>query len=491
MSTSTGATMNNYKGKRTGFFLLTFFIPIFIILQTSLSVFAAPLEGPDYMALAEERKSLPVQSNQIENWPTGPAIGAEAAILMEANTGIILYAKNIDEHLYPASTTKLMTCLVAAEHASMDEMVTFSHDAVFSIETGSSNMGIDEGQSLPMEECLYGIMVASANEVANAVAEHVGGTMDAFVDMMNAKAGELGCTNTHFVNAHGLFDENHYTSANDLAIIAKAFFQNELLSKIGNTASHHFEATDTQPDDFIKRNKHQFITGELAYDGIRGGKTGYTSEARQTLVTCAEKNGMKLICVILKEESPEQFNDTLKLFDYGFANFTVTNVSENETKYNISNARFFQTSYDVFGNSKPILSLDPDSYLILPKTVDFDDLTSEISYNPSGENEVAGIRYYYNNTYVGTAAVNWSDRGLAAYNSGSPDADGAENKKETVIFINIKTVLTAVLIAAALLILIFTLWDIFTGYSFLSGRKRPGRRGGHFFGRSKDRGPTL
>ncbi len=172
-----------------------------------------------------------------------------------------------------------------------------------------------------MEECLYGIMVGSANEVANAVAEHVAGSMDAFADMMNQKAEELGCTNTHFVNAHGLFDENHYTSARDLALIARAFFQNELLTKIGNTASYHFEATETQPDDFIKRNKHKFITGETPYDGVKGGKTGYTDEARQTLVTCAEKNGMRLICVVLKEESPEQFNDTVKLFDYGFANF--------------------------------------------------------------------------------------------------------------------------------------------------------------------------
>ncbi len=484
--------MNRCSYKRAGTFVLSLFIPILMILQTALPSLAAPGEELDYPALAEERKSLEIQSNQIENWPAGPAIGAQGAILLEANTGIILYAKNIDEPLYPASTTKLMTCLVAAEHSAMDEIVSFSHDAVFSIEPGSSNMGIDEGQSLPMEECLYGITVGSANEVANAVAEHVAGSMDAFADMMNQKAEELGCTNTHFVNAHGLFDENHYTSARDLALIARAFFQNELLTKIGNTASYHFEATETQPDDFIKRNKHKFITGETSYDGVKGGKTGYTDEARQTLVTCAEKNGMRLICVVLKEESPEQFNDTVKLFDYGFANFAVTNVSENETKYNISGSRFFQTSYDIFGNSKPLLTLNPDSYLILPRTADFADLTSELSYDRSGEREAARIQYYYNNVYVGTATVDWSREVRAPYGSEQGDTENTqEGEANTIVFINVKTILVAVLAITALLILLFVLRDILTSYSFLNSRKRNRGKTGGFFKRSKDRGPTF
>lgn len=488
--------------KRIKTLLLSAFLYTSIILSDILPVFAAPAsEVPDYLAQADERKSLTVQSNQVENWPEGPAIGAQAAILLEANTGIILYAKNIHEKLYPASTTKLMTCLIAAENSSMDEMVTFSNDAVFSIESGSSNMGIDVGQALPMEECLYGILVASANEVANAVAEHVAGSMDDFTDMMNEKAAELGCRDTHFVNAHGLFDENHYTSAYDLAIIAKAFFQNEQLSRLGNTASHHFEATATQPDDFIVRNKHKLITGEISYNGIKGGKTGYTDEARQTLVTCAEKNGMKLICVILKEESPEQFNDTVKLFDYGFTNFVVTNVAENETRYNIENTRFFHTSNDIFGNSNPILELNKNSYLILPKTVDFADLTSEISYNTAEADEIAEINYYYHNTYVGTATVDFAKENHSSYDfdsepviSGSdgsePEASGTAEQR--VIFINIKTVLIIVLIVAALLIIIFIIRDILINYSFLGSRKirkRSKVRG--ITKRNRDKGPTF
>ena len=465
--------MKDYGLKRMRTHALSAFLCIFIFISTGFSAFAAPESLEAALLEAEDRKSLPIQTNQIENWPAGPAIGAQSAILLEVNTGVILYAKNIDEKQFPASTTKLMTCLLAAENCKMDEIVTFSHDAVFSIEPGSSNIGIDAREAMPMEECLYGILVGSANEVANAVAEHVAGSMDDFAKMMNERAAELGCANTHFVNAHGLFNENHYTSARDLALIAKAFFQNELLSKLGNTSSHHFEATDTQPDDFIQRNKHKLITGEIPYEGIKGGKTGYTDDSRQTLVTCAEQNGMKLICVIMKEESPEQFYDTVKLFDYGFANFSTVNVAENETNYSIKNSNLFNTSSDIFGNSKPILSLNPDSYLIMPKTAVFDELDSDISYDTREENEVAVINYYYHGTYVGTSTVDLVKDTAAAYDF-SYDAQNLENAKDKepdVIIINVKLVLIITLIVAVLLITIFVVRSIFQNYNLLENRK--------------------
>lgn len=475
--------MNYRKTKRTLRVILTAFIYITASLLPSVKVLAAPgstLTQDDYFAQAEERKRLPVQSNEIENWPDGPAIGAQSAILLEANTGVVLYAKNIHERLYPASTTKLMTCLIAAENSDLHETVTFSHDAVFSLEPGSSNIGIDPGQAMPMEECLYGILVASANEVANAVAEHVAGSRDAFADMMNEKAAALGCKDTHFVNAHGLYDDNHYTSAYDLALIAKAFFQNELLSKIGNTASHHFKPTSSQPDDFTVRNKHQLITGEIPCEGIKGGKTGYTDEARQTLVSCAERNGMKLICVVMKEESPDQFRDTVKLFDYGFANFSVANISENETKYTVESTSFFHDAGDIFGSSKPILSLNEDSYLILPKTVDFDDLTSEISYDDLQKGQAAKITYSYHGAYIGTASINLTSVEQTGYEFNNKpihnNADGTSFIETNVIFINVKIVLLVLLGIALLLILLSFLHDVLTNYNFLDNGKSHIRR---------------
>lgn len=441
-------------------------------MSQSMTVHAA--STADLMQAMEDRKSLPVESNEIENWPDGPLIGAEAAILMEANTGVILYSKNIHEQLYPASTTKILTCLIAAETSSLDETVTFSSEAVFSLPRGSSNMGMDVGQAISMEDCLYGILVGSANEVANAVAEHIGGSIEGFAELMNQKAAELGCTDSHFANANGLHDDNHYTSAYDLATIARAFFQNELLAKISGTPSQHFEPTATQPDDFILRTHHKLVTNEYSYEGIIGGKTGYTDTARQTLVTCAEQNGMKLICVVLKEESPNQFTDTIDLFNYGFSNFEIVNVAENETQYNIDNADFFQTNNDIFGSSKPILSLNKDSYLVLPKTATFEDTASSISYDVENENQIARIDYTYNGVYVGSASVD------IATTASSYEFDTAiENTatveepqpEENVIFVNIKKLLLCILAVAGLLILLFIIKATIQNYSFARRRR--------------------
>jgi len=310
--------------------ILSFLVGILLAssLSPSLSTLAVNYTEEELEQMAEERRNLPIQTNEIQSWPMGPVVSAKSAILMEAETGTVLYAKNIHERLYPASTTKLLTCLLAAENCSLDEMVTFSYDAVHSIPSDGSNMGIDAGEVLPMDECLYGIMVASANEVSSAVAEHVAGDIDSFTDMMNNRAKELGCLNSHFVNSNGLYDDNHYTSAYDLALIARAFFKNDTLRRIGNTTTYHFMPTETQPDDFYKTNKHKLINGDIPYEGIIGGKTGYTSEARQTLVTGCEQNGLRLICVVMMEEAPSQFEDTVALFDYGYKNFSKANVAE-------------------------------------------------------------------------------------------------------------------------------------------------------------------
>ncbi len=462
-------------------FLLTIFLIVFLFHSYSITA-CATLE--ELTEESEARKLLPIQSDEIENWPAGPQTTAQAAILMDANTGIILYAKNIHEKLYPASTTKILTSLLAMENGNLDDMVPFSHEAVFSVPLGGSNMGMDEGESITLEEALYGILVASANEVSNAVAEYVSGTMSDFADLMNARAAELGCTDSHFVNANGLFDEDHYTSAYDLALISSAFFQNEILCKISNTARYHFEPSETQPDDFYKNNKHQLINGEISYEGILGGKTGYTDESRQTLVTCAEQNGMKLICVVFKEESPNQFTDTVELLNYGFQNFQILNVSENEEKFNIENVNFFQADNDIFGNSKPVLSIDTDSYVIVPNMANFSDLKSSIDYHIEEENHVARIDYTYNNAYVGSAYVNLSEYAESIYqfeiikasgesednnkNITTEETGKSESEKSTasastlqaeksedIIFINVKTVLIGLLIFAAFFICFF------------------------------------
>lgn len=417
---------------------------------------------------AEERKALPIQSNDIENWPAGPAVSAESAILMDIDTGSILYAKNIHKKSYPASTTKLLTCLIAVEQGNLDDMVSFSDTAIFSVPTDGSKIGMDVGESITLEQSLYGILVGSANEVANAVGEYISGSLEEFINLMNERAAQLGCTDSHFMNTNGLHDDNHYTSAYDLALISAAFFQNDMLCKIGNTDRYEFTATATQPDDFILKNKHRLITGEDPYDGILGGKTGYTDQARQTLVTCAEQNGMRLVCVVFKEESPSQFTDTIELFDYGFHNFQLMNISEHEDKYQIEPSGFLQTGNDIFGSSKPILTIDNNSSVIIPNTVSFDDLDSTIDYNVSDENRIAQIEYSYNDTYVGSAylelaadnASNYKfDTNLETSNISveKSEEESAGPDQNNIIFINVKKVLIIVLSTAFIMIVLFIL----------------------------------
>ena len=445
----------------------------------------------DYAEEAEERKSLPIQTNEIENWPQGPQIGAEGAILMEVNTGTILYAKNIDERLYPASTTKILTALVAIENAELNEDVSFSYEAVFSIERGSSNMGMNVGEVITMEQCLYGILVYSANEVCNAIGEHIAGSIDGYVDMMNAKAAELGCTNSHFVTTNGLHDENHYTTPRDLATIACAFFSNQTLSKMADTAYYYIPPSPTQPDANKDLWTHNSLTkGTYTYDGYIGGKTGYTSDSRQTLVSCAERDGMKLVCVIMKEESPNQFLDTIALFDYGFNNFQILNISENETNYTINDADLFQTESDILFSSNPIIEIGSQDCVVIPNTITFQDLTSTLSYETSDtegdQSLLATIRYQYQGQDVGNASISFTPDSVPAIADSASGTDSSlspdnasdillpsESKSGSIIFINVLKVIGIILLILVVIIILIIIIAFCRNYNF--ARKRRSR----------------
>ena len=440
-------------------------------------------------ANAEARKSLPIETNEIAGWPAGPEIGAEAAVLMDVDTGAILYAKNMHEELYPASTTKLMTCLIAQENGDMTDMVPFSYEAVHSVPSDGSNIGMDAGQSITLEQCLYGIMVGSANEVANAVAEYTAGSVEDFTVMMNDRAAELGCTNTHFTNTNGLQDEEHYTSAYDLALIGREYFSNEMLARIANTPRYHFEPTDTQPDDFYLKNKHALINGDIPYTGIKGGKTGFTGDSRQTLVTCCEQDGMRLICVIMMEETPNQFYDTISLFDYGYSNFTLVKVSDYETEYSVSEKSFFKTGSDIFGNSEPFLQMNPGSRIILPNNVDFDDLDAEVSYDT--DDAAAQVFFSFHGMDLGSALIEIVENSQPEYEFEHVSAQEIEDSQSGItieqpdrtVFLNVKIIVLAITVTAVILAILIVLIHIGREYHFSSRRadkkrRRKRRRGG-------------
>lgn len=364
----------------------------------------------DYEAEAEKRKKMTVESNLIENWPLGPEIGAKSAILIEANTGVVLYEKNVHEKLFPASVTKILTALVAFDNSEMNDMVTFSYDAVGSIDWRTdANMGIAGGSSITMEQTLYGMLVGSANEAAYAIAEHIAGNgkLDEFAKLMNEKAKSLGCVDSNFVTPNGIHDDNHYTSAYDLSLIGRAFFKNEFLSHIACTPKYTIPPSPTQTKgELTVYAKSKLFPGkEYAYEGLVGTKTGYTDLARQTLISCAERGNMKLICVIMMEESPNQYTDTIDLFNYGFTNFQITTVADKDTKYNISSLNSFSTEGNLFGDSKSFIEIDPKAYVVLPYGSTLEDTTSSVGYDNLDYKQVARIDYFYSDVKVGSAGV--------------------------------------------------------------------------------------
>lgn len=248
-----------------------------------------------------------------------PTIQSEGAVVIDAATGTVLYGKNQNTRYYPASITKLMTALLVLENCQLGDTVTFSRTATENLESGAVSLKLTEGDKLTVEQCLYGLLLKSANEVANGLAEKVSGSVSGFDGLMNQKAAALGCTGTHFVNPNGLNDSNHYTTPYDMALIARAAFQNDTLRKIDTTLSYKFPATKNAGERTITMgHKMMYSTDSRYYPGIIGGKTGYTSKAGNTLVTGAEKNGVRLIAVIMKSKSTH-YADTKALLDYGFA----------------------------------------------------------------------------------------------------------------------------------------------------------------------------
>ena len=263
------------------------------------------------------------------NGIAAPQISAPAGIVIDMRSGAILYAKDADTAYYPASITKVMTALLVMENCNLDDMVTFSKTATTNLESGAVTINLTEGDKLTVRQCMYALLLKSANEVANGLAEHVAGSIPAFAEMMNARAKQLGCTTTHFANPNGLNDPNHYTTAHDMALIARAAFSNETIRKIDTTESYSIPATKKNPNGVkvVRSNKIFNPSTECYYKYAIASKTGYTSRAGSTLVTAAEKDGSSLVTVILKSTKYlGQYEDTKTLMEYGF-NFLKTSQS--------------------------------------------------------------------------------------------------------------------------------------------------------------------
>lgn len=272
-------------------------------------------------------------TDSIEGWPQGPKIEGESAILVDMVTGAVLYSKNADKVQYPASITKIMTSLLAAEHLNMKDKIVMSQSAAYGITiSDSSSIYADTGEEFTTEQAMMAVMLQSANEMTLALAEETSGSVKKFVELMNLKAKQLGCTGTHFNNPNGLPDELHYTTASDMAKIARAAWYNPTFRKYTTTTYYEIPPTNKFAETRYLLNHHKMMKGNTyAYEGVMGGKTGYTDAAGNTLVTYAKRGNMRLVSVVMKSINGA-YADTAALLDYGFNNFTRTAVkTEPET----------------------------------------------------------------------------------------------------------------------------------------------------------------
>lgn len=259
------------------------------------------------------------------NTNSGPDINAESALLIDNKTNKVLYSKDMNRKMFPASTTKILTAILVLENHSLDEKVTASYNAVMTIPSGYSTASIQIDEVLTVEQLLELLLVHSANDAANVLAEYTGGSIDSFVAMMNTKINELGLSDTHFANPYGLQDNNHYTTAHDLAIIMQYCLKNDDFRKIAGQASCAIPSTNkSEPRKYSSTNELLIAGNSNYYPNLIAGKTGYTSEAGECLVSAAYNDNLELVGVILN--SNNRFKDTRSLYNYGYTNFSIKNI---------------------------------------------------------------------------------------------------------------------------------------------------------------------
>lgn len=341
------------------------------------------------------------------DWPANVNISADGGIVMDANSGAVLYGKNMHETYFPASITKILTALIILENCDLDDTVTFSFTAINTLEPNSTIIGARVGDQMNVRDCLYALLLQSANEVANALAEHCSGSIEAFAELMNRKAESLGCLNSHFNNPSGLNDPNHYTSAYDMALISRAAFANPTFVEIDSTTYYDVQPGQLKqyPNGWRYYAHHRMLkkNDSVYYDGIIGGKTGYTSLAGNTLVTCAEREEMKLIAVVLNGHQTH-YSDTKTLLNFGFENFRPIRIADKESTYKeIENDL---TIAGIFPGTATRLSIDEDSSITLPTGGDFLEVTSSLNYelgSMAPDGAVARIDYMYGDNKVGQA----------------------------------------------------------------------------------------
>lgn len=370
-------------------------------------------------ATGEEPEEVTTEHPETTEYPNDPSrppdLVCNAAIVMDAASGQILYEKNAYERKYPASITKILTTLVALDHGvNFDDTVVMSENAIWGIERNSTNIGLDVGEKVTVRDIMYATMVQSANECAYAVAELVAGDLESFAKLMNDRIEEIGCTDTHFVTPNGLHDDNHYTCAYDMALITKEALKNDTFREIAGTLSYVVPETNLADETRPLWNGNKMINPAESnyYEYCKGGKTGYTSMANNTLVTFAEKDGLELICVILDCDGWKySYTDSKALYNYCYNNYTYfrpltdfTFESKNEELSETNS--ILQNYYSSLNHEMVDLVVDRDYSLLLNKSVDTTKIEKQINLFDTAKDNVLGeIIFSYEGEQIGSTPI--------------------------------------------------------------------------------------
>jgi D-alanyl-D-alanine carboxypeptidase (penicillin-binding protein 5/6) len=308
-----------------------------------------------------------ILSSNLAIFAAPPQVSAPTAILIDSESGRVLYEKNADVKMYPASTTKVMTGLLASEFKNLDEQITASPNVV-KIERGSSQIYLNPGEILTMRQLLYALMLPSANDAAIAIAEAIGGNIDGFATLMNERAQSLGAVNTHFVNPNGLHDDNHYTTVRDLSIIAREGMKNPIFREVVGTYQYVIPATNKQVERNYLTNGNKLISkvnNKYKYEYAIGIKTGYTTKSQHCLVGGAKKDNLELISVILGDAKDFIYTDSIALFEYGFANFKKLEILKKD---------MIVTTVDIENGDRKLNLLAKEDYLLTGKVEELEEI---------------------------------------------------------------------------------------------------------------------
>lgn len=432
----------------------------------------APLTMPGEEAAAEEPPEEPKQEMldgfQIQVFPPESDIfnsPVQAALLYEMNTDTVLYALNPHERKYPASLTKVMTCLLALERGKLTDVVTVSENALTGLVEAASVSGLEPGEEITLKDLLYCVMLESANEGCNVVAEYISGSVEEFVNLMNERATELGCTGTHFANPHGLHDEDHYSTAYDLMLITREAWKNPTFREIVSTPTYTLPATNKHEEHKITTTNELMLNtpGSYYYSKAAGIKTGFTSPAGRCLISTADNGTLSLLGIILHAETLENkdqgiwdkrnFPECINMFEYGFDHFKIATVTS--TLYPVAEVEVSQSAgaqtvaLAPTTNIRTIIDADYD-----PKEVVLDiSLPSKVVEAPIEAGDILGhAKVTYHNMILGEVDL------AAIASIARSEINRNTDKTKAAISHNWWKWLVGILVAAVILVFVYIIF---------------------------------